>query len=164
MTDFGFQMRDGGYHRLHQMRNVGHVIVAVMALAIAGCSGAVAVDPAMVASQSGPHGGQALALPSEKGFVEVVVESAHGSSRTARQVVLVAYFLGPDAKSPLTPPPTTVSAWILTPASPSEQVVTLGLEEGARFSSLPGDFEYDELRGELTIVLGGETIKRAFTR
>jgi hypothetical protein len=136
-----------------------------------GCDNAPAADPSRIVSVLGPHGGKAVPLPENRGYAEVVVEPAPGTSAARSRVVLVVYFLGPDGKSPLPSKPTSVTASVFTPMSTEPFAVRLEVQEtrampvgDLRFVSPPGDFEYDELRGEISISLDGKVITIAFTR
>ncbi len=146
------------------------IFTAMLAL-LAGCGTQPPVDQTLIAaSATGPHGGPALELPDKQGFVEILVETAPDSTKAVRRVVLAAYFLGPDLKSPLSPGPRLVTASIVTPENPAPKPVPMSPDAkpksagGIRFASLPGDFEYDELYGELSIELGGQKITRPFKR
>lgn len=147
------------------------LLLAAGCLAAAGCAGsdgAVALDPS-VAPTVGPHGGPAVPLGG-KGYAEIVIEPEGKATRTGRKVVLAVYFLETDLSTPLEPAPTDVSASVLTPEDPEPRAVTLAARPGPgakptgglRFASEVGKFDYDELNGELTATVEGETITRGF--
>jgi len=75
----------------------------LVAASLSGCGPRPALGPAVEA----PHRGVLLRLPEDFGYAEILVEP----DRTPKsgRTELVAYFLGPDAKSPLDPAPSHVS-------------------------------------------------------
>jgi hypothetical protein len=145
---------------------------AWLAALSAGCGGSPPADPAAVVATVGPHGGRAVSLPDKKGLVEVVVEPAKGSTKANRQVVLAVYLLGPDGKSALSPAPSQVAVSVVTPQDTTAKPVSLRAEDaakpgtsvGLRYVSDPGDFDYDELRGDVSITIEGREVKARFAR
>ena len=132
-------------------------LIAAAPLAVVGCGGGSSTTVTAAGTTAGPHGGLAIPLPDGKGFAEVVVEKdpkAKPGSKSAMPKIAV-YFLGPDVKTPLTPAPTTVSVKSIPPTGESA-TVSLTLD-GTRFITPPGDFDYDELRGELTATFDGQS-------
>jgi hypothetical protein len=71
-----------------------------------------------------------IKLPGDSGFVEVVVEDTRSSPRSiAREVV--AYFYGPDSKSPLSPAPTDVAVEVYLAESKTRGTIPLKPAEAA---------------------------------
>ena len=118
----------------------------------------------------GPHGAPALPL-GDKGFAEVLVEPLNPTAKRAAgaKMVLAVYFLQPDLKTNLAEP-TGVSATIITPEAPEPEPVALTAKPysgrnpgpGLRFASAVGKFDYDELQGELTATVSGESFTKKF--
>lgn len=147
------------------------LIVLIVVACAPGCGAGQGGSPApgQVVVAFGPHGGRAVALPNDQGYAEVVVEPVKASARSVRQVLLAVYLLQPDLKSGLATIPTSISAAVVTPETSEPIAVSLRhdpltarADASARFASAPGPFDYDELAGELTIELGGQTITREF--
>lgn len=133
---------------------------AMMAVALiswlVGCGGST--TPPVPASVTASHGGLLLALPKQKGFVEIVVEPEKTSKSQAR---LVAYFVSADGSTALEPAPTDVSfksddgktTSLVADAKPDPS------SKAARFASAPGAFAPGRaLAGNLTATIGGEAL------
>jgi hypothetical protein len=128
--------------------------------ALAGCGPAApgAVDKPL---RLGPRGGVAVAL-GEKGYAEIVRERTGGANATGPSVLAV-YFLQPDLKTPLSAP-SSVSLTFAAPEDSSTRSFALqskphaGQKDAAPcFVTEAGSFDYDELSGELTATVDGES-------
>ena len=136
-----------------------------------GAGGPASTGATLAPAGPRPHGGAVFALPGEKGFGELVIEYEKGTKKgkgAARSQVVV-YFLQPDRKSGMTTPPGAVSARL---DLPDREPVTVELKPQpnpkdpagtARFASESGQFDYDELRIELTATLDGQPFARRLT-
>jgi hypothetical protein len=107
------------------------------------------------------HGGNVLALPGGKGYVEFLVEAVGGAAKSKNQKSqAVAYFLKVDGSGPLDPAPSDVT---FTPEGGS--AVTLKPDgsgsKAGRFASEPGLtlLAGREVAGELSASVGGEVVK-----
>jgi hypothetical protein len=116
-------------------------------------------------SAPGPHGGIAVALPRGLGYAESRVESPRGSDPKRNSPSVVAtYFLAPDLKRPLTPPPTSVVLRVKTDDRKTIDVATdLRPNQddpaaGARFVTKPGQYVNGSIRGTLIVTVGGEQV------
>lgn len=146
--------------------------VCVASLFFGACSQPGAVDAIAPASAGvGLRGGTVQALPNNQGYAEIVVEPASTSSSGNGNAVLAVYLLQTDMKSPLDLVPDEVSATVTTPDDPTPKPVALSKQpiEGksdtsSRYASTPGPFDYDELRGQVSISLKGETSRLDFSR
>ncbi len=150
------------------MRNFRRYIFAMQFMLLTGCSAGTNVDP-VTAPIAGPHGGVAYPLPDGSGYAEIFVERGKATGRTAGKAMLSVYFLAADRKAALTPPPSDVSATVVTPEKAEPTPVTLALTpiakeplSTARFASESGAFDYDELRGELKATISGKPFQREF--
>jgi hypothetical protein len=141
-------------------------------VAVVGC-GETQSQPseAMLKSIIGPRGGTALPLPDGTGYLEPILERPGAGKAKTAKVVLAVYFVGGDGKSPLASLPTSVTASLTLPTQAEPVTVSLspkpqGNEPAARgrFATEPGDFDFDELRGELHITRDGQesTVPFAF--
>ena len=96
------------------------------------------------------------------------MEIEAGSGSAADRVRVVAYFLKPDLKTALTPPPSDVQVKLEFPDKPSELLaLTLATKSddpagSARFASKPGSYLVDEPVGELTASLAGQSFTLHF--
>ncbi len=142
-------------------------MVAAAACAAAGCSGSTAAQ----GNGDGPHGGVLIALPGDAGFAEVyseeVATAAKGQRRGRVPKAVVAYFLGPDKKTALSPGPTEVALkFVGADAAPP---ITLGPAPdpkdpagSGRFASKVGDYDLGGRAAELSADLGGTKVVREF--
>lgn len=136
-------------------------LLASLMLGGCGAGGASSEPPGGTLKQDmGPHGGAAVPL-GDRGYVEVVMDAGGGRPGQSR---LVAYFLSTDRKSPLAATPASVTASLQLPTgeSPSVAFTADGKTGENRFASPPGDYAFDELRGEVTAALDGETFTVPF--
>jgi hypothetical protein len=149
------------------------VLVAGLMLlaALSGCGGSdPGADGAGAKRIIGPHGATAMPLAGGKAYVEVLLERPKAA--TTRKVpapMLVAYFLQQDGKEALSPLPDSVQASVRPPGKDAPVTFRLDPKPAAsgpaaqgRFASEPGDLDYDDLRGELTAILGGQPVKVEF--
>lgn len=149
------------------MKCIGNLKVirtATTALALCaalGC-GSGGNEPAATTGAYGPHGGPAVPLPGGKGFGEVVLEPADSGGRGKSRQIAV-YFLGPDLKSALEPLPTGAGVKLLVPGRDDLSTIALAPKPATRspagkgrFTSAPGDYQVDQVIGELEVAFGGE--------
>jgi hypothetical protein len=140
-------------------------ILVLGLLAVAGCGdGTPKASESVLKSVTGPHGAMALPIPGDKGYVEPLVERP-GSGKPGAKLgapVFAVYLLQPDGKSPLASAPTSVSANLRIPGQDSPVLVALSPDATGRFVSAPGDYEYDELRGEISLTLDGAAVTVPF--
>ena len=159
---------------LQLLSKAAKLSLAAVLLPLLGCgsSGTTGSGSGIVPGPA-PHGGQMFALPGDKGFVEILTdyERIGARKKPGSQSQIVVYFLSPDQTSALSPAPTSVTATIITPEEGEATTVTLKPQPASdkdplsagRFVSDLGKFDYDEIRGELTITLDGDTIKQSFS-
>jgi hypothetical protein len=134
-----------------------------------GCGGEP--TPAAAAprgSTTGPHGGIAVPLPGDQGYAEVVVERIASKGTAKAPSKLAVYFLNADLKAPLSPLPTNVAVKAILPTGDTANP-TLTLEPkssdplaAGRHVSPTGDFDYDELSGEVTATVDGASVSLPF--
>jgi hypothetical protein len=117
---------------------------------------------------TGPHGGSAIPLGDIQGYAEVVLDRTGAIPGKAGGVRINVYFLTQDLTKSLSPVPTDVTVKAVPPDGES---VTLTLKhepvqgkeiDKDRFVSPPGNFDYDELRGEVTATVGGKPVTHPF--
>ncbi|RUL81742.1 hypothetical protein [Tautonia sociabilis] len=158
------------FHPLRSNRSSLRLVAVLLAAipAAAGCQGSGGPpSPGSTGPALGPHGAPTLPLGG-LGFAEVVVEPV---APNRPQVELAVYLLGPDGSSPLSATPTEVRASVTHPESPGPIPVTLSSRPdpsspagAGRYASEPGRFDYDELAGEVTVVIDGQTYVNSFSR
>jgi hypothetical protein len=116
----------------------------------------------------GPHGGSAIPLGDHQGYAEVVLDRTGATPGKAGGVRICVYFLTQDLKSSLSPVPTDVT---VKAVPPDGEPVTLTLKpepgqgkkmDKSRFASPPGNFDYDELRGEVSATVDGKPVTQPF--
>jgi hypothetical protein len=82
---------------------------------------------------------------------------------------VVVYLLDPELKAPLTSAPTEISVKIIPPVG---DPATLSLKPDPdakdplakqRFASAPGKYDYDELKGEITATIDGQSSTQTFS-
>lgn len=150
-------------------------LLGLIAFATTGCGSSAGTGggsaPA-TAWSPGPHGGHAVALPGDKGFAEVVIEGTKDPvpKKLARKVVLAVYFLQPDKKTALSSAPSGLSLTVQTPDKETATSVSLSAkpEKGdpagaTRFASEVGAYDFDELHGELTVTIDGQSVTKPFS-
>jgi hypothetical protein len=150
------------------MRNWTPTLVVLTAGFFSGCEGSRPPEPTVV--PRGPHHGTTLRLPDAKGFVELVNEPEVRDRRKNEPTAIVAYYLQPDAKSALNPPPSDVSFTIDSGGgdrgrSGAPKSVPLQAEPrsddpagASRFASQPGPYPLANLRGWLNAKLDGQPV------
>ncbi len=149
-------------------------LLALMDLFLTGC-GQDAPSPAVpVGTTTGPHGGIAVPLPDGAGYAEILLEKegpSKGKSRAAAKGVkprFVVFFLNPDRNGPASPAPGEAQLKVNLPTGSTASVVLTASPKtddpsgSARFLSEPGDYDYDELSGELSATLGGQASSVTF--
>jgi len=135
-----------------------------VALALAGlslgCDSTPLPAPQVVL---GPHHGTTIRLPGDNGFVELTNEPDVTDRRAPEATSIVAYFLQPDCKSPLNPPP--ADANFVIEGTKGSQTIPLSAEPksddpagAARFASKPGPYLLSQLRGRLNAKIGGQEV------
>ncbi|HEV3162696.1 MAG TPA: hypothetical protein VGZ22_01550 [Isosphaeraceae bacterium] len=151
------------------MRNSSILLFVPLAMTMSGCgSVGVSASPDLVAA-TGPHGGRAVLLPGGAGYGEVVVEHDKSSRPGPASARLVVYFLKTDLKTPLSPAPLDVRVKAVPPnGEPATVPLTPQAKRGdamssGRFASAPGNFDFDELQGDLTATVAGQTVTRPFS-
>jgi hypothetical protein len=145
------------------MRNLTRAAVLTAATALAGCMSWAPAPPAQV--MKGPHEGTAIRLPGDKGFVELVNEPPVDSRGRNVSTSIVAYFLQPDGRSPLSPAPSDVRFEVAPEARKGAQTLPLAAAPkaddpagAARFASKPGPYDLAALRGQLAATVGGQPV------
>jgi hypothetical protein len=116
----------------------------------------------------GPHGGLAIPLPSNRGFVEYRVEAVRKfdvkSAPRSNLAVIAVYFLGADARTAMSTTPANVNLALKTP---ERTTISVGLtaesrlDESAgacRFVSAPGSYGAETLSGRLTATIDGRSL------
>ncbi len=151
---------------MHQFRISAFYFIAAVCSAMAGCGGSAPVVTTEVAkAQPGLNGGMAYPIPGDLGYVEVVVER----SKPGQPVIVAAYFLDSSAKETMTAEPTAVRARLVLPVEDAPKEVTLaskakagGKSTGKRFATEPGNYDFDELKGELFVTMDGKEVAVPF--
>ncbi len=138
--------------------------VSFAGIGIAGCGAPSSPPLPKDAPTVGPHEGPAFALQDGLGYAEFANDPKAGAGDRAAPTALVVYFLKPDAKTSLEPPPTDVKfqstvgrkvqGFDLKPAPKSDDPAG-----GSRFASQPGPYRLEELRGELSAKAGPTPVK-----
>lgn len=143
--------------------------LAIMALGIvSGCGDGAAPPPPGTPKALGPHNGPAVPLPGDRGYAEVMVDLGKLTKGKTSKSQLVVWFLQKDAQTPLNPPPTSVTAKLNIPGE-GPQDVTFNPEPKAgdpasagRFVAGSGRFDFDELGGEITAIIDGQSVTFPF--
>ena len=145
-------------------------LLPFLAAGLAGCGESLPPQPERPANATtvGPHDGVAFALPQGVGYAEFVNEPPPGDRDSAPTSVVV-YFLGPDAKSSLNPSPSEVKIRIDSRSKRGQSMALKLMPKAddpagsARFTSTPGPYRLDEVRGELIATLDGKPITVPFS-
>jgi hypothetical protein len=139
-------------------------------LMVSGCVliGCDRLPPAPVSKDApklGPHQATAFALADDLGYVEFVNDPPVEERGSSTPTSIVVYFLDGEAKASSALSPTDVK-FRIDQGPKGSRAVELKLEPktgdpagGCRYSSGPGPFRIEELRGELTANAGGKPIK-----
>ena len=121
-------------------------------------------------SEAGPrakHGGNIMALPDGKGLVELLIErlptekAAPGTLPKGGKSRLLAYFYQSDGAAALTPPPTDVTIHLGSADKGQDVKLTPQEQTEGQFASEAGQYP-DELRGQLALNLGGQSLEAPF--
>jgi hypothetical protein len=156
-----------------------HVQIVTVALAglTLGCASST-TTPVSSTVAVGPHHGTMIRLPQDKGFVELVNEPDIGDRRNPRPTSIVAYFLEPDSKSPLSSAPSDVvflqdgdgQRGARGGTKSATQSIPLNAEPksddpagSSRFASKPGPYYLESFRGTLSAKIGGADVSTAFS-
>jgi hypothetical protein len=147
------------------MRAILPALFLITAGALCGC-GAVAVDSA-VPPTSELHGGILIPLTDKQAYVELLNGKRQKKGKAAYETTLVAYLLGSDHETAFQEKPESVEIKIGT--ATGEQLVALMAAPdstdpvgAARFVSIPGPFELNQVGGEVTVRVGGKTLSGTF--
>lgn len=151
---------------MNDFRIAASSLIFAVAMAMAGCGGTAPVETTEVAkAQPGLNGGMAYPIPGDLGYVEVVVER----TKPGQPVIVAAYFLDASAKNALAADPSTVRARLVLPVEDAPKEVALaakaksgGKSTGKRFATEPGNYDFDELKGELFVTLDGKEVAVPF--
>jgi hypothetical protein len=143
------------------------LLAGLICLAATGCIGTTVPDQ-LPNLTVGPHGGAAISLPRSKGFGEVCLEQQIVKGKPT-QACIAVYFLQPDGKTALATHPSNVAVAVMPPGQGASRSLSVravaksGDPAGsARFVTDPSDLDVDDIRGEVTATLDGETIKLPF--
>ena len=139
------------------MRRLFEVIVLCWAVVLGGCGGTGSTSTAGLPAPQ--HGGNIVTLSGEKGFAELMIDK--GTTKGASKTRLLAYFYAPDGTSALTPAPTDVKVRLGSADSGKDVKLTSQTAPPGLFASEPGQFP-DELRGQIELTLGGESLQTPF--
>ncbi len=119
---------------------------------------------------NGPHRGNTIRLPDEKGFVELTNEPEIRDRGSREPTAIVAYFLKMDGTSPLEPAPSDVKIVVSQAGKKAAQTIPLSAEPkaddpagGSRFISKPGPHHLAMLRGMLTAKIDGQEVSLPVT-
>ncbi len=143
------------------MRRVYPGLLLVPALIICGCNGAATTGMSPPAAQ---HGGNILTLPGGKGFAEILAERSPVGKAVAKPAAkrrLLAYFYQPDGSTALTPAPSDVKVRLGSAETGQDVKLTPQPTPAGLFASEPGVYP-DDLRGQIALTLGGESIQADF--
>lgn len=151
---------------MKNIRIVASCMLALVVMATSGCGGTAPVETTEVAkAQPGLNGGMAYPIPGDLGYVEVVVER----TKPGQPVIVAAYFLDASAKNALAADPSAVRARLVLPVDDAPNEVTFaakaksgGNSTGKRYATEPGNFDFDELKGELFVTLDGKEVSVPF--
>jgi hypothetical protein len=139
----------------------------LLALSLVGCGGGGnTVNPTIAANRPGPHGGMAFPLPADRGHVEVVVEKP-ANWKPGGKSSLVVYFLDATASGPITVTPSDVTVKVQLPSKPEPETVTLAASTDkkaseVKYASVPGDYDFDTMSGDVTATLDGQPVTVPF--
>jgi hypothetical protein len=145
------------------MRNsVRAALVLLLALA-AGCGGTSSTSTsARSAAIAAPHAGTVGPIPGDLGYVEILFEPPLKAGTRAPSA-MVAYFLGTDGKTALTPAPTDVSITYTVDRMPKTTTLKASPKTGdpagaSRFASDPTAITEPRLEGDLSASINGQTV------
>jgi len=147
------------------MRIRFRAVTLVLAGLFLGFDSTQAPPPQLVV---GPHHGTTIRLPEDKGFVELTNEPEVTDRRASAATSIVAYYLQPDCKSAMEPPPAGVN-FVIEAGRKGSQTIPLSAEPksddpagAGRFASKPGPYVLSGLRGRLNAKIGGQEISTTF--
>jgi hypothetical protein len=143
------------------MRVIAITPLVVLAGMLAGCGGA-----SSAALPLPPHGGTMIALPNNRGFVEILTDRGRAARDNPRaqqngKAQVIAYFYEPDGRTKMSPAPTEVKVKIGTSATGAVVSLAPQPKEAGMFASDPGTYP-DGFRGEVTAKIGGESTQISF--
>jgi hypothetical protein len=131
---------------------------------LSGCG--AGAHTSMVSESSPLHGGILIPLPENQGFVELLNDK-HVMKGRVLHTTIVAYFLQPDRKSPITQPAPAIT--IKLGAPPDVRTVTMRPEPdgkdpsgSARFVSDIGPYLLNQSGGEIQAGLGSKSFTVPF--
>jgi hypothetical protein len=147
------------------MRRLLFVGLMLSGCVVIGCERLPPAPVSKDAPRVGPHQATAFALADDLGYVEFVNEPPVEERGSSTPTPIVVYFLDKDAKASSNLSPTDVK-FRIDQGQKGSRTVDLKSEPkgddpagGCRFTSTPGPFRIDELRGELTANAGGKPVK-----
>ena len=148
------------------------IVILALTASWAGCGSSSAVD--LTRFVAGPHAESALRLPDGLGYVECQLEGEAGArakpeelagSRGRRRFAIAAYFLGPDAKSALSPSPSAARIDLNTDARVTRRIDLAARPKagdpagGSRFISPPDQYGTPRsLSGRLIFAVDGREV------
>jgi hypothetical protein len=146
------------------MRKLLPAMILITAGTLTGCGG-VAVDSSVPAT-SEHHGGILIPLSDKQAYMELLNGKREKKGK-AFETTLVAYLLSGDLKTAFAETPQSVEIKIGAPGG--ERVVALKAAPdssdplgSARFVSPSGPFELNQVGGEVTVQVGGNTLSGTF--
>jgi hypothetical protein len=129
-----------------------------------GCGANVMESPVPATSEH--HGGILIPLTDKQAYVELLNGKREKNGK-GYETTLVAYLLQSDQETPFAETPTSVQISIGTPSG--EQLVALKAAPdstdplgSARFVSISGPFELNQVGGEVTVQVGSKTLSGTF--
>jgi hypothetical protein len=137
-------------------------ILFLVVLLLSGCGGTGSAGNPLPSPQ---HGGSIVALPGERGFVELKTErppvTKEKKVAPTASTKILAYFYAPDGTTAMSPVPTDVTLRIGTSERGTDVKLSPEPKEAGLLVSQPGSYP-DELRGQIALTLGGEPVKADF--
>jgi hypothetical protein len=147
------------------MRRLSFPVLILSGCAAIGCERLPPAPVSKDAPKIGPHQATAFAMADDLGYVEFVNEPPVEDRGSSTPTSIVVYFLDKDAKLSSTLSLTDVK-FRIDQGQKGSRMVDLKSEPksgdpagGCRFTSTPGPFRIDELRGELTANVGNKLVK-----
>jgi hypothetical protein len=131
-----------------------------------GCGQGVPAPAVPTGTTTGPHGGIAVPLGDGAGYAEILLEkegAAKGKPKPGVRPRFAVYVLNAERTGPASPPPSEARLKVALPTGTTVDVaLTASAKAGdptgpARYVSQPGDYDYDELSGEVTVTLDGKS-------
>jgi len=130
-------------------------------LVLGGCAGG---GTSQVTLPSPHHGGSIIALPGDRGFVELKADRpvpSQGKSAASAKSRIFAYFYKSDGTTEMSPVPSDVSLRLGTADRGTDIKLSPEPKESGLLASEPGAYP-DELRGQIALTLEGVPVKAEF--